>query len=77
MTHIDRKPAAKLLEGDVVWADLDPSLGREQAGHGPVAVTSHYHACMIASLAARETRESVDDPGKLGYTFHPGLVGKG
>jgi mRNA interferase MazF len=32
---------ARLLRGDVVWADLDPSLGREQAGHRPVVVISH------------------------------------
>jgi len=24
-----------------VWADLDPTLGREQAGHRPVLVISH------------------------------------
>ncbi len=32
---------ARLLRGDVVWADLDPSLAREQAGHRPVVIISH------------------------------------
>jgi mRNA interferase MazF len=31
---------ARLLRGDVVWADLDPSRGGEQAGHRPVVVIS-------------------------------------
>jgi mRNA interferase MazF len=32
---------AGILRGEVVWADLDPTLGREQAGHRPVLVISH------------------------------------
>jgi mRNA interferase MazF len=32
---------ARLLRGDVVWADLDPSLGQEQSGHRPVVVISN------------------------------------
>lgn len=31
---------ARILRGDVVWADLDPSVGREQAGRRPVVVIS-------------------------------------
>lgn len=32
---------ARILRGDVVWADLDPARGREQAGRRPVVVLSH------------------------------------
>ena len=32
---------AGILRGEVVWADLDPTLGREQAGRRPVLVISH------------------------------------
>jgi mRNA interferase MazF len=31
---------ADLLRGDVVWADLNPTQGREQAGHRPVLILS-------------------------------------
>ena len=32
---------ARILRGDVRWADLNPVRGREQAGHRPVLVISH------------------------------------
>jgi len=32
---------ARILRGDIVWADLDPVRGREQAGRRPVVVLSH------------------------------------
>jgi mRNA interferase MazF len=32
---------ARILRGNVYWADLDPVLGREQAGLRPVVVVSH------------------------------------
>lgn len=31
---------ARILRGDIVWADLDPVRGREQAGRRPVVVIS-------------------------------------
>jgi mRNA interferase MazF len=31
---------AGILRGDIVWADLDPTLGRDQAGRRPVVVIS-------------------------------------
>jgi len=31
---------APLLRGDVVWADLNPVRGHEQAGHRPVVILS-------------------------------------
>ena len=32
---------ARILRGEVVWADLDPTRGQEQAGLRPVLVISH------------------------------------
>jgi len=32
---------ARILRGDIVWADLDPTRGQEQAGRRPVVVISH------------------------------------
>jgi mRNA interferase MazF len=31
---------ARILRGDIVWADLNPVRGHEQAGHRPVVVIS-------------------------------------
>ena len=30
----------KILRGDVYWADLNPAIGNEQAGHRPVLIVS-------------------------------------
>lgn len=32
---------AHILRGDIRWADLNPVLGREQAGQRPVLILSH------------------------------------
>lgn len=32
---------ARILRGEIRWADLDPVRGREQAGARPVLVLSH------------------------------------
>lgn len=32
---------ARILRGDLFWAELDPTRGREQAGSRPVLVLSH------------------------------------
>lgn len=32
---------ARILRGDVLWADLDPTQGHEQSGRRPVLVLSH------------------------------------
>ena len=32
---------ARILRGDIVWADLNPVKGNEQAGRRPVLVLSH------------------------------------
>lgn len=32
---------ARVLRGEIRWADLNPVRGREQAGHHPVLILSH------------------------------------
>lgn len=32
---------ARILRGDIRWADLNPVRGNEQAGQGPVLILSH------------------------------------
>jgi mRNA interferase MazF len=32
---------ARILRGEICWADLDPTKGREQAGQRPVLILSH------------------------------------
>ncbi|MCA9934667.1 MAG: type II toxin-antitoxin system PemK/MazF family toxin [Anaerolineales bacterium] len=32
---------ARILRGDIVWADLNPVIGSEQAGRRPVVIISH------------------------------------
>jgi mRNA interferase MazF len=32
---------ARILRGSIYWANLDPTLGREQSGHRPVLILSH------------------------------------
>ena len=46
---------ARILRGDVYWADLKPTKGREQAGRRPVLVISHEvfnsHSGTVIALA--------------------------
>mgnify|MGYP001618659003 CR=1 FL=1 len=46
---------ARILRGDIYWADLEPTRDREQAGHRPVLVISHEvfnaHAGTVIALA--------------------------
>lgn len=32
---------ARILRGDIVWAELNPTVGREQSGLRPVVILSH------------------------------------
>lgn len=46
---------ARILRGDIFWADLEPTKGREQAGRRPVLVISHEvfnsHSGTVIALA--------------------------
>lgn len=32
---------ARILRGDIIWADLNPTIGHEQSGSRPVLIISH------------------------------------
>ena len=32
---------ARILRGDIIWADLNPTIGHEQSGMRPILVLSH------------------------------------
>jgi mRNA interferase MazF len=32
---------ARILRGDILWADLEPIRGREQGGRRPVVIITH------------------------------------
>ena len=50
---------ARVLRGDIVWADLNPTKGREQAGRRPVLVLSqdvfneHSGTVIVVALTSR------------------------
>ena len=61
---------ARILRGDIVWADLNPVKGREQAGLRPFLVLSedvfNEHSGTVIALA------TTSQPQKAGFplTFH-------
>ena len=56
---------ARILRGDVFWADLEPTKGTEQAGRRPVLVISHEvfnaHSGTVIALAV------TSQPQKAGF----------
>jgi len=48
---------AKILRGDIRWADLNPVRGREQAGLRPVLILSHdiFNECSGTVIAVAIT----------------------
>ena len=57
---------ARLLRGDVVWAELDPVKGHEQAGRRPVVIISHdvfnAHSGTVIALAITSHAPSAGFP---------------
>lgn len=53
---------ARVLRGDIRWADLNPTRGREQAGRRPVLILSHdvfnerSGTVIAVALASQEPR---------------------
>jgi len=53
---------ARILRGEILWADLDPTRGSEQAGHRPVVILSdevfnrHSGTVIAAALTSRRPR---------------------
>jgi mRNA interferase MazF len=56
---------ARILRGDILWADLDPVRGHEQAGKRPVLILSHdiFNARSGTVIAVILTSQ----PQKAGY----------
>ena len=57
---------ARILRGEVYWADLAPTRGREQAGKRPVLVISHdvfnERSGTVIALALTSQPQRVDLP---------------
>ena len=69
---------ARILRGDIYWADLEPSRGREQAGRRPVLVISHEifnsHSGTVIALAITSQPQRAGFP--LTCTLPPELLPK-
>lgn len=69
---------ARILRGDIYWADLEPTRGREQAGRRPVVVISrevfNTHSETIIALAITSQPQRAGFP--LTYALAPTLLPK-
>jgi mRNA interferase MazF len=56
---------ARILRGEIRWADLNPVRGHEQSGHRPVLILSHdiFNARSGTAIAVALTSQ----PQKAGY----------
>ena len=63
----------RITRGDVYWADLEPTRGREQAGRRPVLIISHEtfnsHSGTVIALALTSQPQRAGFP--LTYEFSP------
>jgi len=66
---------ARVLRGDVRWADLDPTRGHEQSGKRPVLVLSHdvFNDRSGTVIAVALTSQ----PQKAGFPLTMELVARG
>lgn len=68
---------ARILRGEIWWADLDPVRGREQAGTRPVLIISHdvfnEHSGTVIALAITSQKPSSSYPLALpgGASYPP------
>ena len=69
---------ARILRGDIYWADLEPARGKEQAGRRPVLVISHEvfnsHSGTVIALAITGQPQRAGFP--LTYALPPKLLPK-
>jgi mRNA interferase MazF len=65
---------AKILRGDIIWADLNPIQGKEQAGKRPVLILSHevFNEKSGTVIAVALTSQ----PQKAGFPLTLELKGK-
>jgi len=70
---------ARVLRGDIVWANLNPTQGREQAGQRPVLVISHdvfnEHSGTVIAIALTSQPQKAGFPLTLELS-HPKLPKK-
>ena len=63
---------ARVLRGDIVWADLNPTQGREQAGRRPVLVLSqdvfNEHSGTVIAVALTSRPQPAGFPLTLELT---------
>lgn len=66
---------ARILRGDIVWADLNPVRGREQAGLRPVLILSEdvFNEHSGTAIAVAITSQ----PQRAGFPLTYELVGSG
>ena len=62
---------ARILRGDIVWADLNPTRGYEQGGARPVVVLSDdvFNARSGTVIPGVGTLEALQPPGAVGAPF--------
>ena len=67
---------ARILRGDIVWADLNPTIGHEQAGFRPVLVISqnvfNEHSGTVIAVALTSQHQKAGFPLTLPL-LHPEL----
>lgn len=65
---------ARILRGDIFWADLDPTKGHEQAGMRPVVILSHEvfneRSGTVIAMALTSQPQKVDFPLALEIKSH-------
>lgn len=70
---------ARILRGDIVWADLNPTRGHEQSGQRPVLVISHdifnEHSGTVIAVALTSQPQKAGFPLTLELS-HPKLPKK-
>jgi mRNA interferase MazF len=68
---------ARILRGDIVWADLDPTRGHEQAGRRPVLVISqdvfNERSGTVIALAITSQPQAAGFPLTYPLTIATGL----
>src|ERR1700722_8519671 len=65
---------AQILRGDIIWANLDPTMGNEQTGKRPVLILSHtiFNEKSGTVIAVALTSQ----PQKAGFPLTLELKGK-
>ena len=65
---------ARILRGEIRWADLNPLRGREQAGHRPVLILSqnvfNERSGTVIAMAITSNTQSAGFPLTLELTSH-------